>query len=293
MTVGLLVHLIVPMTLAILMTAVGLNLRFASVRAVMQHPRSLILSTILQLILLPAAALIFIWLLDPPALIALVILAIAISPGGALSNSFTYLVGGNLALSVLMTAVTTMLVAASAPVVLEIALAFGLLDMEVAAKLDPQSIAWDLARFALLPICAGILCSHFLPALSLTLGRAMDVLSILAIAMVLAGCVMVSLPVIQQAAASTLIYAGTFSLASLTMGAAVARLLPGEDRSACFIEFGTRNLSIALVLSSGLTSSPEIIAFLLGYFFVNTAILFVLTLLKRNRPISSRPNRKG
>ena len=293
MTVGLLVYLIVPVNVAILMTAVGLNLRLRSVQDVLKHPRSLFVSTILQLILLPAAALILVWLLEPPALIALVILAIAISPGGALSNSFTHLIGGNLALSVVMTTLTTMLVSASAPVVLKIALTVGLLDLEVAAKLDPLTITWDLARFALLPIFAGILCSHFLPNLASRLNRAMDVLSILAIAVVLAGCVKVSLPVIQQAAASTLIYAGTFSLASLGIGAAVGRLLPSEDRSACFIEFGMRNLSIALILASGSTPSAEIVAFLLGYFAVNTAILFGLTLIKRIPRIASRPDREG
>lgn len=282
MTVELLVYLIVPVNVAILMTAVGLNLRLESVHDVLQRPRSLFVTTIFQLILLPTAALILIWILLPPAPIALAIIAIAVSPGGALSNAFTHLIGGNLALSILMTTVTTMLVAASAPLVLEIALAFTLLDIDVAAKLDPLAIAWDLTRFALLPIFAGIICSHLFPDAVLRLGRAMDVLSVLAIAIVLAGCTMVSLPVMQQAAASSIVYAVIFSLASLGIGAAVGRLLPCEDRSACFVEFGARNLSIALVLASGSTPSAENVAFLLSYFIVNTAILFGLTLRKKN-----------
>lgn len=291
MTVELLVYLIVPVNVAILMTAVGLNLRLESVHDVLKRPRSLFVTTVLQLILLPTAALILIWLLEPPALIALAIIAIAISPGGALSNAFTHLIGGNLALSVLMTTVTTLLVSASAPVVLEIALAFKLLDMDVAANLDPMSIAWDLTRFALLPIFAGIICSNLFPDVALRLGHAMDVLSVIAIGIVLAGCAIVSLPVIQQAAAFSLVYAVIFSLASLSIGAAVGRLLPCEDRSACFIEFGARNLSIALVLASGSTPSAENVAFLLGYFIVNTAILFALTLRKKIPRIGAWHNR--
>jgi bile acid:Na+ symporter, BASS family len=280
MTVGILVSLIVPINVVILMTAVGLNLRLGSVQDVLRHPRSLLVSTIFQLTLLPTAALILIWLLEPPGLIALVILAIAISPGGALSNSFTHLIGGNLALSILMTTLTTILVSASAPLVLAVAFAFGLLDTKVVARLDPLTIAWDLVRLALMPILAGFLCSIFLPGLASRLRRAMNVLSMLAIAIVLAMSVIVSLPVIQQAAAATLVYAAAFSLTSLGIGAAVGRLLPVEDRSACFIEFGGRNLPIALVLSSGSTASEEIVAFLLGYFIVNTTIVFGLTLLK-------------
>ncbi len=293
MTVGLLVYIMVPLNVVILMTAVGLNLTVGSVRDVLKHPRSLLISTLLQFSLLPTAALGLIWLLEPPAMIALVILAIAISPGGTLSNSFTHLIGGNLALSIVMTTITTLLVSVSAPVVLAIAYTFGLLDMKVASRLDPLSVAWDLARFALLPILAGCLCAHFLPAVASRLRRAMDVLSILAIAVILVSCIVVSLPVIQKAASLTLFYAAAFSLTLFGIGAAVSRLLPREDRSACFIEFGVRNLPIALVLSSGSTPSTEIVAFLLCYFVINTAMLFVMTFVTRIPSNASKRSRAG
>ena len=281
LTVGLLVYVIVPASVVVLMTAVGLNLRLTLVREVLRNPRSLLVSTTLQVVLLPAAALILIAFLEPPAFVALVILAVSISPGGSLSNAFTHLIGGNLALSVLMTMMTTLLVSAFAPLVIAIASGSGILELEVAAKLDPLSVGYDLARFALLPICAGLLSAHFLPGLLPVLRRGMDALSIMAIVTVFACSLVVSWPVMLQATAMTLVYAAAFSLSSLCLGAAVARLLPAEDRSACFIEFGVRNLPIALVLATGSTPSAEIVAFLLCYFIVNTAILIVFSLLRR------------
>jgi hypothetical protein len=98
------------------MTAVGLNLSPSALRETFRRPRSLVLATALQIVLLPAAVLAMIAVLRPDPVLALVLLAIAICPGGAMSNAFTHLVGGNLALSVMMTMVTTLLVSATAPV---------------------------------------------------------------------------------------------------------------------------------------------------------------------------------
>jgi hypothetical protein len=110
MTLDLLVDAIVPIAVIVLMTAVGLNLTLTSLRTILKHPRSLLLSTLFQILVLPLAALSLIFLLSPPPLIAIVMFALAISPGGALSNGFTHLAGGNLVLSVMMTIVTTRLV---------------------------------------------------------------------------------------------------------------------------------------------------------------------------------------
>jgi hypothetical protein len=66
------------------------------------------------------------------------------------------------------------------------------------------------------------------------------------------------------------------------VGSVVAPALPAEDRSACVIEFGVRNLPIALILAGGASPSVEIVAFLLCYFFVSTTALLTLALLNRS-----------
>jgi BASS family bile acid:Na+ symporter len=280
-TVGLLVGGIVPVAVIVLMAAVGLHLRLLAVREIIERPRSLVVATVLQIVLLPAVALALVALAAPPPVTALVIVAIAVSPGGALSNAFTHLAGGNLALSILMTMVTTLLVSASAPAMLALASASGFLDARVTAMLDPLAVAHDLARFALLPLCAGVLCAHLLPQHLPRLRRLADRLGLLAIAVVLASSLIVSWPILLEAAGETLAYAAMFSLSSLALGAAVSLLLPAGDRSACVIEFGVRNLSIALVLATASTPSPEVVAFLLAYFILNTIVLLALSLVRR------------
>jgi BASS family bile acid:Na+ symporter len=283
-TVDCLVSVIVPVCLVVLMFSVGLNLTLSSMRDTLRHPRSLVVVTLLQIILLPACALVVIAALGPAPVAAVAILAIAASPGGALSNAFTHMIGGNLALSVMMTTISTILVSATAPVVMAVALGAGVLEQGVGAALDPLSVAFDLLRFALLPIGFGVLVVQVFPAAAPALRRVADRLGMLAVATVLVSSALVSWPVMQQTAPSVMVYALVFSIVALAMGAAASRALPREDRSACVMGFGSRNLPVALVLASGGAPPAELVAFLLGYFLVNVSILFGATMIGRNRP---------
>ena len=284
MSVELLASGIVPVCVVIMMFSVGLNLTLASLGGILTNPRSLIVATILQIVLLPGLAIIVIAIFAPEPVVALALIAVAASPGGALSNVFTRLVGGNLALSVVMTTVTTLLVSATAPVVVAVALASGVLAEGGAARLDPLEVGLDLLRLALLPIGLGLLIVHVVPRVASRIRRAADGLSALAFAAVFVATSIVSVPALQQTASGPLLYAVIFSLGSLALGVAVARILPPRDRSACFMEFGLRNLPVALFLAGSGAPSVELVALLFCYFLANTAVMLGLACLARSRP---------
>ena len=251
MTVELLVGVIVPISVIIVMAAVGLNLRISDLRESLRQPRSLLICTMLQIVLLPVAALLLVALVAPPPFIGVVMFAIAISPGGALSNILTHLARGNLALSVIMTVATTLLVSVTAPVAAAFASSSGFSPLGGAEALSPGGIAIDLVRVALLPICFGVLLAWRLPAFVERIRPATDVICMLALMTVVACSAVVAWPVVHDAGGQYLGYAALLSLVSLLVGSAVASALPAEDRSACVIEFGVRNLPIALILAGG------------------------------------------
>jgi BASS family bile acid:Na+ symporter len=221
-------------------------------------------------------------LVAPPTLVAVVMFAIAISPGGTLSNVLTHLAHGNLALSVIMTIATTLLVSATAPVAAGLASFSGYSPLDGAGALSATVIAIDLLRVALLPICFGILLARLLPAFVERIRPAMDVICMLALVTVVVCSAVVAWPVVHRVGGEYLWYAALLSLVSLLLGSAVASALPAEDRSACVIEFGVRNLPITLILAGGSGPSVEIVAFLLCYLFVNTTALLTLALLNRS-----------
>ena len=282
-TVELLVSGIVPTGLVILMFGVGLNLSIPSLGEILRHPRNLVVATLLQIVLLPALALALIAVFKPAPLVALSIIAIAASPGGALSNAFTHLLGGNLAFSVMMTTVSTILVAATAPAVLAAALASGVLEQGAATRLDPASTTFELLRLALLPIGLGVLVVHLFPRAAARLRGVVDLLGLVALATVILASAVVSLPALRQAAPEFLFQAVLFSLASLMLGVLVSFAFAREDRSACFVEFGARNMPVALLLASGGEPSVELVAFLMCYFLANASALVAMTLISKHR----------
>ena len=284
MSVEFLASGIVPVCVVIMMFGVGLNLTLASLGGILANPRSLLVATVLQIVLLPALAIFLIAVFTPAPVVALALVALAASSGGALSNVFTRLVGGNLALSVVMTTVTTLLLSATVPAVLAAALASGALAQGGTARLDPLQVGFDLMRLALLPIGLGLLIVHVFPRVAGGLRRAADALGVAAFVTVLISTTIVSLPALRQTASGPLLYAVLFSLGSLALGVAVSRILPPGDRSACFMEFGLRNLPVALFLAGSGAPSVELVALLFCYFLANTAVLLGLALLARSRP---------
>ena len=98
---------IMNLTLAFIMFGVALDLRIADFKRVLQIPKFILVGLTSQLILLPILTVGLVYLLQPHPSIALGMFMIAVCPGGNVSNFMSSLAGGNVALSVSMTAVVT------------------------------------------------------------------------------------------------------------------------------------------------------------------------------------------
>jgi BASS family bile acid:Na+ symporter len=100
-------QIVLGLVLALMIFGVALELRFIAFKAVLQRPISVLAGLIGQTIFLPWITLLITLVLDLPAGIELGMLLVAASPGGNLSNIITHLGHGNTALSVSMTAVSS------------------------------------------------------------------------------------------------------------------------------------------------------------------------------------------
>jgi BASS family bile acid:Na+ symporter len=94
--------------LALLMFGVALDLRWSDFRAVARAPRGPLVGIATQLLLLPPATFLLVQIIDPIPSVALGMMLVAACPGGNVSNFLVWLAGGNAALSVSMTAVTSL-----------------------------------------------------------------------------------------------------------------------------------------------------------------------------------------
>jgi len=146
---------IVPL-LTIVMFCMGLTLRWADFRRVWNKPQPIALGVLLQFTLMPLIAWLLVQLLQLPPELAIGLIIVGACAGGTASTVMTYLAGGDVALSVSMTLISTLW-----GVVLTPWLVAFYSSAEIAV--DTQAMIISIAQIVLLPIAGGLLCNRFLP----------------------------------------------------------------------------------------------------------------------------------
>ena len=109
---------IAPIALALLMLGLGLGLTISDFKRVIDQPKDFFVGFICQLILLPIIAFILIKILHTPAELALGVMIIASAPGGVTSNVLTKFANGDVALSVSLTAIISLISIISVPIII-------------------------------------------------------------------------------------------------------------------------------------------------------------------------------
>jgi len=112
----ILVDIAIPVVVIMMMFVVGMELSLEDFRRVHGYPKPVLVGTAGQLIILPLIAVLLTLVLDPPRHIVAGMVLVAACPAGAISNFYVYLARANVALSVTLTAVTTILAFVTLPV---------------------------------------------------------------------------------------------------------------------------------------------------------------------------------
>ena len=113
---------IAPICLAIIMFGLGLGLTAQDFLRVVKNPKDFLIGFLSQVILLPIVATILISLISLPVEIAMGVMVIAAAPGGVTSNILTKFADGDVALSVTLTAVVSLLSILTVPLIVFLSL---------------------------------------------------------------------------------------------------------------------------------------------------------------------------
>lgn len=116
------IDILVASVLVLIMFGIGVSLTFNEVREVLKKPKPLIISLTSQMILLPIIAFGISFLFPLPTYIKIGLIILASSPGGTTSGFITYLFKGNIALSIILTTVNSLLTLFSIPLIVNLAL---------------------------------------------------------------------------------------------------------------------------------------------------------------------------
>lgn len=151
--------LIVMPILTLLMFDLGLSLEFKDFLMVVKRPRAMFAGMLGQLVLLPALAFLLVRALHLEPVIAIGVMLIACCPGGSSSNVFSKLAGGDVALSVSLTAVSSIVTLATMPLIMQwVASIFG---KAVNITLPVGNLLVQNLVTMLLPIFVGIMLRRY------------------------------------------------------------------------------------------------------------------------------------
>ena len=149
-----------PICLALIMLGLGMSLTIQDFLRVIKTPKNFLVGFVCQIILLPIIAFSLIKLLNTPIELALGVMLIAAAPGGVTSNVLTKFANGDVALSISLTAIISLISIISVPFI--IFLSIELLNIDYVAK-EISMLAISLKMFFVvtIPVIIGMIIRHF------------------------------------------------------------------------------------------------------------------------------------
>ena len=273
----------VPALLVLMMFVVGSGLTTEDFRRLGDRAILLIAATAAQLVLLPAIAGLLILVFDPVAPSAIGLLLLSVCPGGAISNYYAHLVKANVALSVVLTAITSLACTVTTPFAAQ--LVFSLVWAEGTRVHVPAGrVLLQLALFVLLPIAIGMGWRSRQPARVRRWLPLLNRISIISLVALLVTILVDQRHAIGGGIGPVLVLAVAFTLACFAVGAALGwalRARPGESASLA-LEFSVRNLGVMALVAVNVLGNTEYLLFGAVFFIVQMpTALAAVGILKR------------
>lgn len=231
--------------LGVIMFGMGLTLSPADFRVVLSRPRDVLLGCVAQFLFMPLIAWFLVWAFSLSADLALGVILVGCCPGGTASNVIAYLAKGDIALSVGMTAVSTLLSPLLTPL-LVLLLAGTFVDVDAAAML--LSIVYVVVA----PIAGGLLVQKLFPSFTRKAVAYLPAFSSLVIAFVVAIIVAHTADRLLAGGLLVLVVVVLHNILGLLLGYGAGRLLslPMAKRAAISIEVGMQNSGLASSLAT-------------------------------------------
>ena len=275
---------IAPIALALIMLTLGLGLTIQDFTRLVNQPKDFIVGLLCQLILLPIVAFLLIKVLNTPLELALGVMIIAAAPGGVTSNVLTKFANGDVALSISLTAILSLISIISVPFI--IFKSADLLNIQYATnEISMLQISLKMFLVVTLPVIIGMIIRKFVPFLS-SEDKLMERISIFLFAIVFIAIWVEEkdniLSYLKQAGLVTLI----LNVVMMFIGYYIAKFLATgiEQRKCISLECGLQNGTLAVYVATQIYDDIAFIVPTATYALVMflTSIIFVFLLRNTN-----------
>jgi BASS family bile acid:Na+ symporter len=288
--IELISNVALPITLWLLMFIVGMELTVADFRRVMVYPKAVTVAALGQLLLLPLIIGLLVWVLNPRPDIAAGMLLVAVCPSGSLSNVYTYLARANIALSVTLTAVSSLLALGSMPVLTAVAFAI-FLDQSGAIDVPVAKMTLQLILLLLFPVALGMSLRHWRAQFVERYGQFLRRLSMCALTALVISIIYNQRQLLGEDLAEVAIAALLFTLCAVAVAWTIGMLsgLASEDRFTLVLEFSVRNLAITAAIGVTVLGRVEFLLFAAIFLLVQLILAVLMTLIYRRFLSSTEP----
>ena len=233
------------MFLGIAMFGMGLTIKMGDFQVVFSRPKEILIGCLAQYTVMPFLAWILAVVLRLPEDLALGVILVGCCPGGTASNVITYIAGGDVALSVGMTIVSTLVAPLATP---------SLVYVLAGAWVEVSFIAMVLSvvKVILVPVLLGILIRSILGKQIQKISELLPLISVVSIVMIISGIVAVNADKIISCGMLVLGVVILHNLCGMGIGLAAAKLLkvPYDKVTAIAIEVGMQNSGLAISLAT-------------------------------------------
>jgi len=244
---------IAPIALALIMLALGLGLTGQDFLRVAKQPKDFLVGLMCQLILLPIIAFLLLKTFSLPLEIALGVMIIAAAPGGVTSNVLTKFANGDVALSISLTAIISLISIISVPFI--VFKSAELLEISrISKEISMTGISIKMFLVVTLPVLIGMLIRKFSTNFIVSKSQLIERISVLLFVIVFAAIWVEEWPniigYIQQAGLITLV----LNIIMMLVGYYVAKFLSTgvAQRKSISLECGLQNGTLAVFVASQL-----------------------------------------
>ena len=250
---GIITDVVLPLSLAFIMFSLGLALKSSDFTRVIKQPKDFLIGAFSQIIILPLVALIIVmlWPLSPE--LAVGVMLIAAAPGGATSNIITSFAKGDVALSVSLTAIISLLCVITIPIIVLFSLNI-LMDTSTAKSISIGDIAIKMFLIVTVPVIIGMLFRKFLSSISISFEPLAKKISAVLFVLVLLGAIVAEkdnvVSYFAQAGLVTLVLNLLMMLIAFYIGKLFASGI--SQQKTITVECGLQNGTLAIVVATTL-----------------------------------------
>ena len=250
--------LLLPLALGIIMLGLGLGLTTDDFRRVARYPRAVLTGLSLQTLVLPWVAFALALGFGLPPELAVGLMLLAASPGGATANIYSHLARGDVALNITLTAINSLLCLLTLPLILNLSLEYFLGAGQYVPP--PTKKVIEVAVIIIVPVALGMLIRAKAAAFAARAEKPLRLLSVLVLVLLIVAAVRQEWSTLTRYFAVVGLACLSFNLISMAAGYAAPRALklPKRQAIAIAMEIGIHNGTLAIFIALNVLQNPTV-----------------------------------